>query len=108
MTDDLVEIIDNDTLEILDTCHGPVGGRCPGSDERASSRAQVVASRLSTRAPSTRCSGSRRILSTARSPGISRPWECERRGLVRLVQRAATPELASSVAHRRSNPVMIR
>ena len=34
MTDDLVEIIDNDTLEILDTCHGPVGGRCPGSDER--------------------------------------------------------------------------
>ena len=32
MSDDSVEILDNETLEVVDTCHGPVGGRCPYAD----------------------------------------------------------------------------
>lgn len=32
MDDDGVDILDNDTLEVVDHCDGPVAGRCPRAD----------------------------------------------------------------------------
>ena len=57
MSDDRVAILDNDTLEVVDCCYGPVGGRCPRADVKG-----VVA-----------CAG-RRIAPTDAGPEYQMLW----------------------------------